>query len=201
MRKSEILNARLLKHSFELFKACSGKIKPKMFYYAEDKTFSSSLIMEKGVSGVVGDVDASGCHGIIVLLHHKMLPWSKNGLHVGLPVGSDGKECTRLILEAAKMQNVNAEAAEYCATYAYDGIQPGEAFLPLEETLSRFYRNFVFINTSLRQIDGADVFKTGYYWSCNEGNKLAQSPHFSSCYRHVWSSKACVHVVCPVIAF
>ena len=190
-----------LLYGVELRKAERGDIKIKMFYYAEDETFSEKLIPYKRVSGVVGDVDKTGRHGLVALLHQKVLPWSSDELSVGLPNGLNGKENTRLIIEAALLQKQKVEAAEYCATYAYDGIQPGEAFLPLEETLSRFYRNFVFINTSLRQIDGADVFKTGYYWSCNEGNKLAQSPHFSSCYRHVWSSKACVHVVCPVIAF
>lgn len=144
------------------------KKKIGMFYYAEDKSFSEELIPNKTVSGVVYHVDETGEHGLVVLLHQAWLPWLSDYLYVGIPQKGYGKENTRLILEFAQRQGLKAEAAEYCANYAYDGVKVGEAFLPSIEELKCLYVNKRLVNQKLALICGADLFRDWYYWSSSE---------------------------------
>ena len=148
-----------------------GKVQRKkvgMFYYAEDKSFSEELIPNKKVSGVVYYVDETGEHGLVVLLHQEMLPWLSRFLWVGIPDGLNGKENTRLILEFAQRHGLRAEAAEYCANYAYDGVKAGEAFLPSLDELKCLYENKELVNDKLFLICGAELFVEWYYWSSSE---------------------------------
>ena len=108
-------------------KALAGVVCPGMYYYS-DGTISSEVLSEKQISGIVGWVDESSKHGLILGLRETELPWSGDELEVGAFTES-GRENTRLILEAARKQNKKAEAAEWCAAYDFDGVQPGEAFL------------------------------------------------------------------------
>ena len=161
------------------FKAESGKIKVGMFYYAVDKTFSKELILDKQVSGVVAWVTRDGCHGLVVLLHERMLPWSSDDLFVGLPQGLNGKENTRLILEKACLENKKVEAAEYCAKYAFYGIKAGEAFLPSQKELQRVFDNALSINMSLAKIENAELLRSVEYWSsCENGERSALALSF-----------------------
>ena len=189
--------------SAELLKAEDGGIKVNMFYYAEDKAFSERLLPYKQVSGVVGDVDETGQHGLISLLHYMVLPWTSDELFVGLPDGLSGKENTRLILEKAASQQQKAEAAAYCATYAFDGVKAGEAFLASYSEMSRICRNYLSINKSLRQINNADIFIVcRAYWTSSEKQaEKAMSASMPGIVSNDVIGKWAKLYVCPVVAF
>ena len=172
-----------------------------MFYYAEDKSFSEKLIPNKTVSGVVFHVDESGEHGLVVLLHQKVLRWLSGYLSVAIPDGLNGKENTRLILEFARNRGLKAEAAEYCANYAYNGVKAGEAFLPSIEELKYLYKNKRLVNEKLALIDGTELFKDRYYWSSSENSYTYA---WRLCFgngRVDYDDKGCVAYVCPVVDF
>lgn len=160
---------------YELFTAESGKVQIGMFYYNEDKTFSRELIDGKQVSGVVGYVDESKKHGLIITLRQKKLYWSLCFLYVNMPNNLSGKENTRLILKAAKKQGKIAEAAEYCANYAYDGIKAGEAFLPSKAEFVKIMDNLEDIKSSLEKIKDTQI-KRDYYWTSSEYNSHKAYP-------------------------
>ena len=172
-------------------------------FHEEDKTFSERLLPYKQVSGVVGDVDEAGQHGLISLLHYKVLPWTSDELFVGLPDGLSGKENTRLILEKAALQQQKAEAAAYCATYAFDGVKAGEAFLASYSEMSRICKNYLSINKSLRQINNADIFIVcRAYWTSSEKQaEKAMSASMPGIVSNDVIAKWAKLYVCPVIAF
>ena len=179
----------------------SGKIKVGMFYYAEDKSFSEKLISNKNVSGVVGYVDESGEHGLIVLLHQLELQWLNQRLSVGLSDVLSGKENTLLILDFAGKQGLMAEAVEYCTEYSYDGVEIGEAFLPSIDELKRFYENRQLINDKLALTKGVDLFNNKYYWSSSENS---YNYAWRLCFgngRVDYDDKVGIAYVCPVVAF
>ncbi len=159
------------KTSVQSEKANSADIvRPGMYYYS-DGTISSEILLEKQISGVVGWVDKSGKHGLVLGLRETRLPWSNDELEVGA-FTENGKENTRLILEAAQKQNKKAEAAEWCAAYDFDGVQPGEAFLASREELRKIFRNLRDIQGALNKIrgcllDGGTWFWS-WYWSSSE---------------------------------
>ena len=192
-----------LLYGVELRKAERGEIKIKMFYYAEDETFSEKLIPYKRVSGVVGDVDKTGRHGLVALLHQKVLPWSSDELSVGLPNGLNGKENTLLVIEGALLQKQKVEAAEYCSTYALDGVKAGEAFLASELEMSRICDNYSLVNMALRQIKGADPLLNyrGYWTSSERSSGKALSASMPDAISNNVVGKWAKLCVCPVIAF
>ena len=179
----------------------SGKIKVGMFYYAEDESFSEELIPNKNVSGVVGYVDESGEHGLIVLLHQLELQWLNQRLSVGLSDVLSGKENTLIILEFAGKQGLMAEAVEYCTEYSYDGVEIGEAFLPSIDELKRLYENKQLINDKLALTKGVDLFNNKYYWSSSENS---YNYAWRLCFgngRVDYDDKVGIAYVCPVVAF
>ena len=179
----------------------SGKIKVGMFYYAEDKSFSEELIPNKNVSGVVGYVDESGEHGLIVLLHQLELQWLNQRLSVGLSDVLSGKENTLIILEFAGKQGLMAEAVEYCTEYDYDGVKIGEAFLPSIDELKRLYENKQLVNDKLALTKGVDLFNNKYYWSSSENSYTYA---WRLCFgngRVDYDDKVGIAYVCPVVAF
>ena len=179
----------------------SGKIKVGMFYYAEDESFSEELIPNKNVSGVVGYVDESGEHGLIVLLHQLELQWLNQRLSVGLSDVLSGKENTLLILDFAGKQGLMAEAVEYCTEYSYDGVEIGEAFLPSIDELKRLYENKQLINDKLALTKGVDLFSNKYYWSSSENS---YNYAWRLCFgngRVDYDDKVGIAYVCPVVAF
>ena len=171
--------------SGEMNPAPKEKIQKKkvgMFYYAEDKSFSEELIPNKTVSGVVFHVDETGEHGLVVLLHQVQLPWSSDELYVFKTNKLNGKKNTRYILKTAKRLGQKAEAAEYCANYAYDSVNAGEAFLPSIDELEYLYKNKRLVNEKLALIDGADLLDGWYYWSSSDNSNfnIALSQSFYS---------------------
>ena len=142
---------------------------PGMYYYS-DGTISAEVIPEKQISGVVGWVDGSGRHGLVLGLREKKLPWSSDYLEPNT-FKKSGKENTRLILEAARRQNKKAAAAEWCAAYAFDGVRVGEAFLPSKDELVEIFKNFGAIQEALGKINQPLlVEQRRYYWSSSEHN-------------------------------
>ncbi len=141
---------------------------PGMYYYS-DGTISAEVLSKKQLSGVVGWVDDSRQHGLVLGLREAKLPWSGDDL-VADAFREDGRENTRLILEAARKQNKKAEAAEWCAAYAFDGVRSGEAFLASRDELVKIFRNLDAVQKALEKINRPLLDKYNWYWSSSEHN-------------------------------
>ena len=147
------------------------KIEPGMFYYADGLIFPE-LIKDNQVSAIVGCVDRN--HGLALGLREAVLPWSSDWLYVKMPSGLSGKEATSLILKAAKKVRKNAEAAEWCAEYTFDGIEAGTGFMPSKEELKLIFGNrkklresFALLNSG--GLSGNCLLDEAFYWSSSEG--------------------------------
>ena len=102
------------------------------------------------------------------------------------------------------MQRVTsaAEAAEYCANYAYDSVNAGEAFLPSIDELEYLYKNKRLVNEKLALIDGADLLDGWYYWSSSEhSSSYAWNQSFGSGYIYYTNNKNSSYYVRSVLAF
>ena len=146
------------------------KVVPGMFYYADGLIFPE-LIKDNQISAVVGCVDKR-C-GLAIGLRETVLPWSSDWLYVDIPTRLSGKEATALILKAAQKVQKNAEAAEWCAEYAFDGIKAGTGFLPNKEELKRIFGNrkklrqsFALLNSGGLSVDSLQ--EDAFYWSSFE---------------------------------
>ena len=148
------------------------KIEPGMFYYADGLIFPE-LIKDNQVSAIVGCVDRN--HGLALGLRETELPWSSNFLYVDIPTRLSGKEATALILKAAQKVRKNAEAAEWCAEYAFDGIKAGAGFMPSKEELKRIFGNRKKLRESFALLtsgglSGNCLQEDAFYWSSSEYN-------------------------------
>ena len=148
------------------------KIEPGMFYYADGLIFPE-LIKNNQVSAIVGCVDKR-C-GLALGLRETELPWSSDWLYVDMSSGLSGKEATSLILKTAKEKHENAEAAEWCAEYAFDGIEAGTGFMPSKKELKRIFGNqkklrqsFALLNSG--GLSGNCLQEDAFYWSSSEGS-------------------------------
>ena len=147
------------------------KIAPGMFYYADGLIFPE-LMKDNQVSAVVGCVDRN--HGLALGLRETVLPWSSDWLYVDMSSGLSGKEATSLILKTAKGLHEKAEAAEWCAEYAFDGIKAGTGFIPNKEELKLIFGNrkklresFALLNSG--GLSGNCLLDEAFYWSSSEG--------------------------------
>ena len=146
------------------------KVEPGMFYYADSLIFPE-LIKDNQVSAIVGCVDRN--HGLALGLRETVLPWSSDWLYVDMSSGLSGKEATSLILKTAKEKQENAEAAEWCAEYAFDGIKAGTGFMPSKEELKHIFGNrktlresFALLNSG--GLSGNCLQEDAFYWSSSE---------------------------------
>ncbi len=146
------------------------KVVSGMFYYADGLIFPE-LIKDNEVSAIVGCVEKN--HGLALGLRETELPWSRNFLYVDIPTRLSGKEATALILKAAQKVRKNAEAAEWCAEYAFDGIKAGTGFMPSKEELKRIFGNrkklresFALLNSG--GLSGNCLQEDAFYWSSSE---------------------------------
>lgn len=138
---------------------CSG-----MFCY-EDNSFSFELRNDKTVKGIV--VYVEGTRFLAVCLEEKRLPWSTVALKVELNHKElDGAKATRNILAAVKDSHSKAEAAEWCYTFAQNGVKSGEAFLPSTYELIKLSDNKERVNNALKKLNLVGL--SGWYWSANE---------------------------------
>ena len=94
-------------------------------------------------------------------------------LYVDMSSGLSGKEATSLILKTAKGLHEKAEAAEWCAEYAFDGIKAGAGFMPSKEELKRIFGNrkklresFALLNSG--GLSGNCLQENAFYWSSSE---------------------------------
>ena len=150
--------------------AAPKKVVPGMFYYADGLIFPE-LIKDNQVSAIVGCVDRN--HGLALGLRETVLPWSSDWLYVDIPTKLSGKEATSLILKAAKKVRKNAEAAEWCAEYTFDGIEAGTGFMPNKEELKHIFGNrktlresFALLNSG--GLSGNCLQENAFYWSSSE---------------------------------
>ena len=146
------------------------KVEPGMFYYA-DSLILPELIKDNQVSAIVGCVDRN--HGLALGLRETELPWSSDWLYVDMPSGLRGKEATSLILKTAKEKQENAEAAEWCAEYAFDGIEAGTGFMPGKEEFKHIFGNQTRLNKSFTLLNsgglsGNCLQEDAFYWSSSE---------------------------------
>ena len=146
------------------------KIAPGMFYYADGLIFPE-LMKDNQVSAVVGCVDRN--HGLALGLRETVLPWSSDWLYVDMSSGLSGKEATSLILKTAKGLHKKAEAAEWCAEYAFDGIKAGAGFMPGKEELKRIFGNRKKLRESFALLtsgglSGNCLQEDAFYWSSSE---------------------------------
>ena len=205
-RKKLIAIAKMKVSFFSAMKVNGGserylKKKVGMFYYAEDKSFSDELIPNKTVSGVVGYVGKSCLHGLVALLHQRRLPWSSDGLIVGM-YDLCGYSNTRVILQTAKGKNKKAEAAQYCAEYTFDNVKPGEAFLASQNEMNLIFCSRTQINKSLALIEGADLLDKPFYWTSSEySSETASYQNFSYGGRGYYSKYNVNYFALPVIEF
>ena len=146
------------------------KIAPGMFYYADGLIFPE-LIKDNQVSAIVGYVEKN--HGLALGLRETVLPWSSDWLYVDMSSGLSGKEATSLILKTAKEKQENAEAAEWCVEYAFDGIKAGTGFMPSKEELKRIFGNrkklresFALLNSG--GLSGNCLQEDAFYWCSSE---------------------------------
>ena len=150
--------------------AAPKKVVPGMFYYADGLIFPE-LIKDNQVSAIVGYVDKR--RGLALGLRETKLQWSSDWLYVDMSLGVSGKEATSLILKTAKEKQENAEAAEWCAEYAFDGIKAGTGFMPNKEELKRIFGNrktlresFALLNSG--GLSGNCLQEDAFYWSSSE---------------------------------
>ena len=146
------------------------KIAPGMFCYTDGLIFPE-LIKDNQVSAIVGYVDKN-C-GLALGLRETVLPWSSDWLHVDMPWGLSGKEATALILKTAKNREKKAEAAKWCAEYAFDGIEADTGFMPNREELAHIFANrkklrqsFALLNSG--GLSGNCLQEEAFYWSSSE---------------------------------
>ena len=178
-------------------------IAPGMLYYADGLIFPE-LIKDNQVAAIIGCVNNN--HGLATGLREAKLPWSSDYLFVDMASGLSGKEATEAILKAAKAQGKDAEAAEWCAAYAFDGINAGTMFLPSAGELRSIFTN----NKKLRKAFSALKLQSvnedpfSYYWSSSESgcyhDFYAQAINPSSCYINN-ENKKCRYLVRCVLAF
>ena len=156
-------------------------------YLYEDGLISPKIIKGNQITSVIGHVDKYG--GLAVCLKQRQLPWSSDLLAASLypslyTVGNtgdiwfycneskdpdipSGKMLTKMIVEEARLQGKRAEAAEYCYTYAYDGVKAGEAFLPSKEEMDCVYGNCqATIDYAFRKLHAAPMCSC--YWTSFE---------------------------------
>ena len=145
--------------------AAPKKVVPGMFYYADGLIFPE-LIKDNQVSAIVGYVDKR--RGLALGLRETKLQWSSDWLYVDIPTRLSGKEATALILKTAKEKHEKAEAAEWCAEYAFDGIEAGTGFMPSKEELKRVFANRIKLCEALVQLDADGVQEACLYLSSSE---------------------------------
>lgn len=135
-----------------------------MYYYAKEKIYSETPIPGKTISGIIAYVGPSGHHGLIIGLREERLFWSKDELWCDHLLPEDGFKNTQLILLYTQKYNHKAQAAEWCYSYAYDGVSSGSAFLLSSEQWLKIISNIADINLALGKINKPLLDKF-CYWS------------------------------------
>lgn len=172
-----------------------------MFMYADGLIFPE-IVDGNQITSVVGYVGKN--EGLSVCLREACLLWSSDELCVRMNDNVSAKEATQLIVEAACRQGKKAEAAEYCYTYAEDGVKAGEAFLLSKNELKAIYANRKQIDVALGRLH-ARKMGWGRYWSSSEhiddSGSYAWNLHFFDGSRNLNLKNYLDFDVRPVLAF
>ena len=137
------------------------QIEPGMFVFADGLVYPEAIDGHEIVA-VVGVVRKG--EALAVVLKEACLPWSSDGLFVHMHRKVTGAEATLLILDAAEKSGKRAEAAQWCADFCCDGIEPGRVFLPSATELASVLRNKT-VCTALRKT-GEEL--SSLYWSASQ---------------------------------
>ncbi len=177
---------------YEMWKTVS----PGMYVYADGFIYPE-IIEGRRIKAVVGFVNASKI--LAVCLREEYLPWSSDFLMVRKSLDeNNGKEATRLILEASHRERKLAEAAEWCYEYDKDGVKQGEAFLPSMDELRKLSADIDIINVSLEELGGFSL--SGDYWSSSEHSNCDAWRLFPCSGGTCYLSKGSMGYVRPVLA-
>lgn len=141
---------------------------PGMYFYS-DGMISADVLPGKQISGIVGWVDESGKHGLVLGLRETNgLAWiDDKSFYVGAS-NKKGKDNTYLLLKEAQEHQTYANAAAWCVKYDFDGVRAGEAFLPSKDELANIFKNLGAIQTALGKIDQPKLQEKDAYWSSSE---------------------------------
>ncbi len=128
-----------------------ANILPGMYVYT-DNIICAEVIPERQIKAVVAYIEDKTVYA--VCLQEKDLRWSSDKLDVPMFRNwTDGQYATQRILETADKEYKQAEAAQWCHDYEYDGVKKGEAFLPSITELKKIFFNRCAINEALRSLN------------------------------------------------
>ena len=77
--------------------------------------------------------------------------WSDKDCETNIKDEYDGKGNTEKLIAYGKKHKINFPAAEWCAQYSKNGVNPGEGFMPASEQLKRIVANREIVNPALQR--------------------------------------------------
>ena len=92
--------------------------------------------------------------------------WSDKDCETNIKDEYDGKGNTKELIAYGKAHDIAFPAAEWCAQYSKNGVNPGEGFMPASEQLKRIVANREIVNPALQKIGG--IILDGWIWSSSE---------------------------------
>ena len=121
--------------------------------------------------GVVGWVNLDknapeGQRGLIITPDEVEMMWSDKYYETKIKDEYDGKGNTKELIAYGKAHDITFPAAEWCAQYSKNGVNPGEGFMPASEQLKRIVANREIVNPALQKIGG--IILDGWIWSSSE---------------------------------
>ena len=121
----------------------------------------------QGVIGIINDDPDTeeGYRVKVVLRHQGKLEWCEKIIYTGVADVNNGKENTRRLLEYGKKKGIKFPTMEFAQGYTFDGVKPGEAYVPAVNELEELSDNFKAIDDALEQV--GSTFND-YYWSSSE---------------------------------
>ena len=121
--------------------------------------------------GVVGWVNPDksapqGQRGLVITPDEVEMMWSDKDCETNIKDEYDGKGNTKELIAYGKAHDIAFPAAEWCAQYSKNGVNPGEGFMPASEQLKRIVANREIVNPALQKIGG--IILGGWIWSSSE---------------------------------
>ena len=126
----------------------------------------------QGVIGIINDDPKAkeGNRVKVVLRHQKdMIEWCEEYIYTKVTNEDNGRENTRRLLEYGKKKGLCFPAMEFAQNYAFDGVKPGEAYVPAKAELKVLSKNYEVIKKALEQIGSSFNY---YYWSSSEYSRF-----------------------------
>ena len=147
-----------------------SEVKVGWYAFAGGK-FSPDPDSYPNCQGVVGWVNPDksapqGQRGLIVTPDEVKKAWSDKHCETNIKDEYDGKGNTKELIAYGKAHDIAFPAAEWCAQYSKNGVNPGEGFMPASEQLKRIVANREIVNPALQKINGVEL--SGWIWSSSE---------------------------------